>query len=38
MMTIADAGVHYPQRFGRVCSAGKPLNPEAIRWFQEQYA
>src|SRR3954470_22589033 len=37
MMTIADAGTRYPQHFRRVCSAGEPLNPEAIRWFREQY-
>jgi acetyl-CoA synthetase len=37
MMAIADAGSRYPQRFRRVCSAGEPLNPEAIRWFREQY-
>jgi acetyl-CoA synthetase len=37
MMTIADAGARYPCRFRRVCSAGEPLNPEAIRWFREQY-
>ena len=37
MMTIADASARYPQRFRRVCSAGEPLNPEAIRWFREQY-
>jgi len=37
MMGIADAGTRYPQRFRRVCSAGEPLNPEAIRWFREQY-
>jgi acetyl-CoA synthetase len=37
MMSIADAGRHYPQRFRIVCSAGEPLNPEAIRWFREQY-
>ena len=37
MMTIVDAGTRYPQRFRRVCSAGEPLNPEAIRWFREQY-
>ena len=37
MMTIEDAGTRYPQRFRRVCSAGEPLNPEAIRWFREQY-
>jgi len=37
MMTIEDAGTRYPQRFRRVCSAGEPLNPEAIRWFREHY-
>jgi acetyl-CoA synthetase len=37
MMAIADAGTRYPQVFRRVCSAGEPLNPEAIRWFRQQY-
>jgi acetyl-CoA synthetase len=37
MMTIEDAGTRYPQTFRRVCSAGEPLNPEAIRWFRDQY-
>jgi acetyl-CoA synthetase len=37
MMSIGDAGTRYPQKFRRVCSAGEPLNPEAIRWFREQY-
>jgi acetyl-CoA synthetase len=37
MMAIGDAGTRYPQRFRMVCSAGEPLNPEAIRWFREQY-
>ena len=37
MMAIDDAGTRYPQRFRVVCSAGEPLNPEAIRWFREQY-
>jgi acetyl-CoA synthetase len=37
MMAISDAGTRYPQVFRRVCSAGEPLNPEAIRWFREQY-
>src|SRR5215213_4244561 len=37
MMSIPDAGTRYPQRFRMVCSAGEPLNPEAIRWFREQY-
>jgi acetyl-CoA synthetase len=37
MMTIGDARTRYPQRFRVVCSAGEPLNPEAIRWFRDQY-
>ncbi len=37
MMSIDDAGTRYPQAFRRVCSAGEPLNPEAIRWFRQQY-
>jgi acetyl-CoA synthetase len=37
MMAIGDAGTRHRQRFRRVCSAGEPLNPEAIRWFREQY-
>ena len=37
MMAVEDAGERYPQKFRRVCSAGEPLNPEAIRWFREQY-
>ena len=37
MVAIGDAGERYPQRFRIVCSAGEPLNPEAIRWFREQY-
>jgi acetyl-CoA synthetase len=37
MMAIDDAGTRHPQRFRRVCSAGEPLNPEAIRWFRSQY-
>jgi acetyl-CoA synthetase len=37
MMGIGDAGTRYPQKFRVVCSAGEPLNPEAIRWFREQY-
>jgi acetyl-CoA synthetase len=37
MMAIEDAGRRFPQRFRVVCSAGEPLNPEAIRWFREQY-
>jgi acetyl-CoA synthetase len=37
MMAISDAGTRYPQKFRIVCSAGEPLNPEAIRWFSEHY-
>jgi acetyl-CoA synthetase len=37
MMAVEDAGERYPQRFRIVCSAGEPLNPEAIRWFRDQY-
>lgn len=37
MMAVEDAGTRYPCAFRRVCSAGEPLNPEAIRWFREQY-
>ncbi len=37
MMSIADAGSRYPCEFRIVCSAGEPLNPEAIKWFRDQY-
>jgi len=37
MMGIEDARERYPQRFRVVCSAGEPLNPEAIRWFRSHY-
>src|SRR5436309_6308038 len=37
MMSIGDAGTRYACNFRRVCSAGEPLNPEAIRWFRDQY-
>ena len=37
MMGIDDARERYPQQFRIVCSAGEPLNPEAIRWFRSQY-
>jgi acetyl-CoA synthetase len=37
MMGIADAGRRHPCSFRRVCSAGEPLNPEAIRWFRDNY-
>jgi acetyl-CoA synthetase len=38
MMAVENAGDRYGCKFRRVCSAGEPLNPEAIRWFREQYA
>ncbi len=37
MMAVEGAGARYPQSFRRVCSAGEPLNPEAIRWFRAHY-
>jgi acetyl-CoA synthetase len=37
MMSIADAGSRYPCAFRIVCSAGEPLNPEAIKWMRDQY-
>jgi len=37
MMGVPDAGTQYPQDFRVVCSAGEPLNPEAIRWFRDQF-
>ncbi len=38
MMSVKDAGTQYPQKFRIVCSAGEPLNPEAIRWMREQFS
>ncbi|HET9720439.1 MAG TPA: AMP-binding protein [Solirubrobacteraceae bacterium] len=37
MMSIEDAATRYPQQFRIVCSAGEPLNPEAIKWMRDQY-
>src|SRR4051812_6778924 len=37
MMGISDAGTRYPCESRGVCSAGEPLNPEAIKWFRDQY-
>ncbi|MBV9818523.1 MAG: AMP-binding protein [Solirubrobacterales bacterium] len=37
MMGIKDAGTKYPQKFRIFCSAGEPLNPEAIRWCKQQF-
>src|SRR5260370_22840443 len=37
MMSFSDAGARYPQQFRIVCSAGEPLNPQAIRCFPPQH-
>ncbi len=37
MMGISDAKTRYPQKIRIMCSAGEPLNPEAIRWVRQQY-
>ena len=37
MMALGEVRKRFPQKFRIVCSAGEPLNPEAIRWFREQY-
>jgi len=37
MMALGDVKDRFPQKFRVVCSAGEPLNPEAIRWFRQQY-
>src|SRR6201985_3473261 len=37
MLRTRDAATRPPPKFRVVCSAGEPLNPEAIRWFREQY-
>jgi acetyl-CoA synthetase len=37
MMAVEDAGERYKCKLRRVCSAGEPLNPEAIRWFRDQF-
>jgi acetyl-CoA synthetase len=37
MMAIPDAASRYPCSFRVVCAAGEPLNPEAIKWFRDQY-
>jgi acetyl-CoA synthetase len=37
MMGIGDAGTRYPMKLRVVCCAGEPLNPEAIKWFREQF-
>src|SRR6185312_2823860 len=37
MMALGEVKERFPQQFRIVCSAGEPLNPEAIRWFRKQY-
>jgi acetyl-CoA synthetase len=37
LMAVKDAGERFPIPLRRACSAGEPLNPEAIRWFREQF-
>jgi len=38
MTAVKDAGERYPMKELRVaCSAGEPLNPEAIKWFRQEY-
>ena len=37
MMSIADAGSATRRTSAWSARAGEPLNPEAIRWFREQY-
>jgi acetyl-CoA synthetase len=37
MMGVARAGERYPLSLRATCCAGEPLNPEAIRWFRQQY-
>ncbi|MGX6447896.1 acyl-CoA synthetase [Patulibacter sp. S7RM1-6] len=37
LMAVEDAGGKYPIPLRRACSAGEPLNPEAIKWFREQF-
>jgi acetyl-CoA synthetase len=37
LMAVKDAGTRFPIPLRRACSAGEPLNPEAIKWFREQF-
>ncbi|MCK9250299.1 MAG: AMP-binding protein [Solirubrobacteraceae bacterium] len=37
LMAVESAGERFPIPLRRACSAGEPLNPEAIRWVREQY-
>jgi acetyl-CoA synthetase len=37
MTEIKDPGSQYKVNLRITCSAGEPLNPEVIRWFEEQF-
>jgi acetyl-CoA synthetase len=37
LMAVDRAGERFPIPLRRACSAGEPLNPEAIKWFREQF-
>jgi acetyl-CoA synthetase len=37
LMAVENAGERFPVPLRRACSAGEPLNPEAIKWFREQF-
>lgn len=37
LMAVEGAGQRFPIPLRRACSAGEPLNPEAIRWFRDQF-
>jgi len=37
MTEVKDAGSQYKTRLRIACSAGEPLNPEVIRWFEGQF-
>lgn len=37
LMAVENAGERFPIPLRRACSAGEPLNPEAIKWFREQF-
>jgi acetyl-CoA synthetase len=37
MTQVKDPGAQYDIKLRIACSAGEPLNPEVIRWFQAQF-
>jgi acetyl-CoA synthetase len=37
MTEVKEPGSHYKTRLRIACSAGEPLNPEVIRWFEGQF-